>query len=68
VATPTASFEEAVGGAEVVVVTTNHSQYASSLRAIAELAGPDCLIVDPWNALGTSQVFAYVAEVAALRA
>ena len=30
--------------------------------------GPDCLIVDPWNALGTAQVFAYVAEVAALRA
>jgi UDP-N-acetyl-D-mannosaminuronic acid dehydrogenase len=24
--------------------------------------------VDPWNALGTAQVFAYVAEVAALRA
>ena len=40
---------------------------APSLRAIAEAAGPDCLIVDPWNALGTSQVFAYVAEVAALQ-
>ena len=38
-----------------------------SLRALAEIA-PDCLLVDPWNALGTSQVFAYVAEVAALRA
>src|SRR4051795_9557816 len=70
VATPTASFEEAVRGADVVVVATNHSAYSSaaSLRAIADLAGPDCLIVDPWNALGTSQVFAYVAEVAALRA
>jgi UDP-N-acetyl-D-mannosaminuronic acid dehydrogenase len=69
VATPTASFEDAVSGADVVVVATNHSAYSSSasLRAIAELAGPDCLIVDPWNALGTSQVFAYVAEVAALR-
>jgi len=33
-----------------------------------ELGGPDCLVVDPWNALGTAQVFAYVAEVAALRA
>src|SRR4051794_7416334 len=70
VATPTASFEEAVSGAEVVVVATNHSEYSSpaALRTIAELAGPDCLIVDPWNALGTAQVFAYVAEVAALRA
>ena len=29
---------------------------------------PDALLVDPWNALGTAQVFAYVAEVAALRA
>jgi UDP-N-acetyl-D-mannosaminuronic acid dehydrogenase len=70
VATPTAGFEDAVTGADVVVVATNHSAYSSpaALRAIAELAGPDCLLVDPWNALGTAQVFAYVAEVAALRA
>src|SRR3954468_20125920 len=70
VATPTASFEEAVAGADVVVVATNHSAYSTpeALRAIADLAGADCLLVDPWNALGTAQVFAYVAEVAALRA
>jgi UDP-N-acetyl-D-mannosaminuronic acid dehydrogenase len=70
VATPTSSFEEAVTGAEVVIVATNHQDYsnAESLRTIAELAGRDCLVVDPWNALGTAQVFAYVAEVAALRA
>jgi UDP-N-acetyl-D-mannosaminuronic acid dehydrogenase len=70
VATPTAGFEDAVAGADVVIVATNHSAYSTpeALRAIAELAGPDCLIVDPWNALGTAQVFAYVAEVAALRA
>ncbi|WP_028062475.1 nucleotide sugar dehydrogenase [Solirubrobacter soli] len=70
VATPTSSFEEAVTGADVVIVATNHSEYSTpeSLRTIAELAGRDCLVVDPWNALGTSQVFAYVAEVAALRA
>src|SRR4051794_16771321 len=69
VATPTAAFEDAVSGADVVVVATNHSAYSSAaaLRSIAELA-PDALIVDPWNALGTAQVFAYVAEVAALRA
>ncbi len=69
-ATPTATFDEAVSGADVVIVATNHSDYSSpaALQTIAELAGGDCLIVDPWNALGTSQVFAYVAEVAALRA
>lgn len=69
VATPTSSFDEAVAGAEVVIVATNHTAYSTpeSLRAIAEQA-PDALIVDPWNALGTAQVFAYVAEVAALRA
>lgn len=69
VATPTSSFEDAVAGADVVVVATNHSEYSTpqALRSIAELA-PDALIVDPWNALGTAQVFAYVAEVAALRA
>jgi UDP-N-acetyl-D-mannosaminuronic acid dehydrogenase len=69
VATPTASFEEAVTGAAVVMVATNHSAFstADALRAIAEHAA-DCLVVDPWNALGVGQVFAYVSEVAALRA
>jgi UDP-N-acetyl-D-mannosaminuronic acid dehydrogenase len=69
VPTPTTSFEDAVAGADAIIVATNHSAYSTpaSLRAIAELA-PDALLVDPWNALGTAQVFAYVAEVAALRA
>src|SRR5262249_54528954 len=69
VATPTSGFEEAVSGADVVIVATNHSAYSSpeALRTLAEVA-PECLLVDPWNALGTAQVFAYVAEVAALRA
>jgi UDP-N-acetyl-D-mannosaminuronic acid dehydrogenase len=69
VATPTSSFDEAVTGADVVIVATNHSVYSTpeALAAIAELGGADCLVVDPWNALGTSQVFAYVAEVAALQ-
>src|SRR4051812_49396816 len=70
VATPTSSFEEAIAGADVVVVATNHSAFArpEALRAIAERAGADCLVVDPWNALGTGQVFAYVSEVLALQA
>ncbi|MGH2969149.1 MAG: UDP binding domain-containing protein [Solirubrobacteraceae bacterium] len=70
VATPTAGFEEAVAGAEVVVVATNHSAFSGpeTLQAIAERAVADCLVVDPWNALGAGQVFAYASEVAALRA
>jgi UDP-N-acetyl-D-mannosaminuronic acid dehydrogenase len=70
VATPTASFDEVIAGADVVVVATNHSVFSSpdALQAIAERAAPDCLVVDPWNALGAAQVFAYATEVAALRA
>ena len=70
VATPTSGFEEAIADADVVIVATNHSAFSrpEALRAIAERAGADCLVVDPWNALGTGQVFAYVSEVVALRA
>ena len=69
VATPTADFDEAVEGADVVVVATNHSAFSrpEALAAIAERAQPDCLVVDPWNAFGAAQVFAYASEVAALR-
>jgi UDP-N-acetyl-D-mannosaminuronic acid dehydrogenase len=69
VSTPTQSFDEAVTGADVVVVATNHSAFArpEALAAIAERAGDDCLVVDPWNALGAAQVFAYANEIAALR-
>jgi UDP-N-acetyl-D-mannosaminuronic acid dehydrogenase len=70
VATPTATFEDAVAGADVVIVATNHTSYsnAEALAAIARAAGPDCLVVDPWNAFGAAQVFAYATEVAALSA
>jgi UDP-N-acetyl-D-mannosaminuronic acid dehydrogenase len=68
VATPTASFAEAVDGAELVVVASNHSEFreASTLSAIAEHAGSDCLVVDPWNCWGAAQVFAYASELVAL--
>src|SRR5215210_8020648 len=70
VATPTSGFDEAIGDADVVIVATNHSAFSrpEALRAVAERAGADCLVVDPWNALGTGQVFAYVSEVVALQA
>src|ERR671919_2751757 len=58
VSTPTAGFEEAVAGADVVIVATNHSAYsnADALATIARTAAPDCLVVDPWNAFGAGQV------------
>src|SRR6202040_960547 len=56
--TPTQPLPEAVAGAEVVIVATNHSEFSGpdALRAILSAASNDCLIVDPWNALGTGQV------------
>ncbi len=70
VATPTVSFEEAVTDAEFVVVATNHSEFRTpeTLAAIAALAAPDCLVVDPWNCWGAAQVFAYASELSALGA
>jgi UDP-N-acetyl-D-mannosaminuronic acid dehydrogenase len=69
VATPTTGFDEAVADADVVIVATNHSAFSTTeaLQAIADRAAADCLVVDPWNSLGASQVFAYTNEVAALR-
>jgi UDP-N-acetyl-D-mannosaminuronic acid dehydrogenase len=68
VATPTAPLEEAVRGADVVIVATNHSAFShpGTLAAIAELGATDCLVVDPWNALGAGQVFAFADELAGL--
>jgi UDP-N-acetyl-D-mannosaminuronic acid dehydrogenase len=70
VSTPSQSFDEALAGADAVVVATNHSDFdgPGPLRRIGELAADDCLVVDPWNAFGSAQVFAYAAEVAALTA
>ncbi|TMK23814.1 MAG: nucleotide sugar dehydrogenase [Actinobacteria bacterium] len=70
VSTPTVALEEALEGAEAVIVATNHSDFRDprTLSAIAERAGADCLVVDPWNCWGAAQVFAYASELAALRA
>ncbi len=66
--TPTQPLADAVRGADVVIVATNHSEFKGpdALRTIVASAAEDCLVVDPWNALGTSQVFAYAAESAAM--
>jgi UDP-N-acetyl-D-mannosaminuronic acid dehydrogenase len=65
-ATPTQPLADALRDADVVIVATNHSAYAGpgTLREILALASDDCLIVDPWNCLGTAQVFLYAAEAA----
>jgi UDP-N-acetyl-D-mannosaminuronic acid dehydrogenase len=69
ISTPTATFEQAVRDADVVIVATNHSAFEqpAALTIIAERAAGDCLVVDPWNTLGAAQVFAYANEIAALR-
>jgi UDP-N-acetyl-D-mannosaminuronic acid dehydrogenase len=70
VSTPTASFEQAIGDAEVVVVAANHAEFCdpAALEAIAGAGKGDCLVVDPWNCWGAGQVFAYATELATLRA
>jgi UDP-N-acetyl-D-mannosaminuronic acid dehydrogenase len=63
-ATPTQPLPEAVQDADVVIVATNHSAFEGRelLREITERASEACLLVDPWNAFGTSQIFAFAAE------
>jgi UDP-N-acetyl-D-mannosaminuronic acid dehydrogenase len=69
VSTPTVSLAEAVEGADVVVMATNHSEFRDerTLATITERAAQDCLIVDPWNCWGAAQVFAYASELAVLK-
>jgi UDP-N-acetyl-D-mannosaminuronic acid dehydrogenase len=61
---PTQPLADAVEGADVVVVATNHSLFErpETLEEIKARAASDCLLVDPWNALGAGQVFGYVRE------
>jgi UDP-N-acetyl-D-mannosaminuronic acid dehydrogenase len=67
VARPTQSFEEAVAGADAVVVATNHSAFRTeaALAAIAAGASAGCLVVDPWDCWGAGQLFAYTSELRA---
>jgi UDP-N-acetyl-D-mannosaminuronic acid dehydrogenase len=70
VPTPTVSLDEAIQDADIVIVATNHSEFRDPrvLTAIAEQAGGECLVVDPWNCWGAGQVFAYASELALLAA
>ena len=53
-------LETALGGVDAVVIATNHSEYDDVLAHVPANA----LLVDPWNASGSGQVFAYADEVA----
>jgi UDP-N-acetyl-D-mannosaminuronic acid dehydrogenase len=61
----TESLEEAVAGAQAVVVATNHEEFSdpATLRSVAERAAPGCLVADPWDSFGAARVFAPVEEV-----
>jgi len=65
---PTQPLEQAVHEADIVIVATNHSAFEGRavLDEILSRASGDCLLVDPWNALGTGQVFVYGAEAPAM--
>jgi len=51
-----------------VIVATNHSAFEgdAALAEIVSRASGECLLVDPWDALGTGQVFVYAAETVAM--
>jgi UDP-N-acetyl-D-mannosaminuronic acid dehydrogenase len=68
VATPTASLDDALRDADVVVVAANHSAFCTpeTLARVNEIAGSGCLVVDPWDCFGASQVFAYANELAVM--
>ncbi len=70
VETPTAPFEDAILDADAVVVAANHPEFCDlgALRAIADSAKGEALVVDPWNCWGAGQVFAHPDELLALSA
>jgi UDP-N-acetyl-D-mannosaminuronic acid dehydrogenase len=65
VSSPTQSLEETLHEANVVVVAANHAAFdpRETRAAVGALASPDCLVVDPWNHLGSGQVFAFADEL-----
>jgi UDP-N-acetyl-D-mannosaminuronic acid dehydrogenase len=67
---PTQPLDQAVKDADIVIVATNHSEFEGrdALNQIVAGATADCLLVDPWNALGSGQVFLYAAESIAMLA
>jgi UDP-N-acetyl-D-mannosaminuronic acid dehydrogenase len=65
---PTQPLSDAVQDADVVIIATNHSEFEQpeAAREIVARVAESCLLVDPWNALGTAQVFLFANERAAM--
>lgn len=63
----TLTLEEAVTGADAVILATNHStwQNATTLERVAALAAPGAVLADPWNCFGQHAVFGDARELAA---
>jgi UDP-N-acetyl-D-mannosaminuronic acid dehydrogenase len=53
---PSETLEEAIAGAQAIVVATNHSAYDGLLERLPQ----GVLLVDPWNATGAGEVFSNV--------
>ena len=68
VATPTASFSEAILDADAVVIATDHTVLGGPdvLRAIIDGAKNEAIIADPWNSFDQNAVFASLSELPAL--
>ncbi|MBA3302154.1 MAG: nucleotide sugar dehydrogenase [Thermoleophilaceae bacterium] len=58
VAAESERLEDALEGAEAVVVATNHSEYEDLLAKLPEGA----ILVDPWNVTGAREVFTSAGE------
>ena len=56
-------LDTALGGADAVVIATNHSAYDDVFPHVPKSA----LLVDPWNVTGCAQLFAYADELAPAR-
>ncbi len=63
----TSGWSEALEGAHAVVIGAAHQQFRrpDTLSRIVEAAHGEPLIVDPWNVLGSGQVFAFAGELGA---
>ena len=66
VASPTASFDEAVLDADAVIIATDHSEFRrpETLQAITDGARSEAILVDPWNCFGQYEVFASLSDIA----
>lgn len=50
-------LEESLRGADVVVISMNHSEFSKlSLKTLKKLVNKNCLVCDIWNLLGTGKI------------